>query len=177
MVSRRMSKVPKTRGWQLLCALLETMDQEQLQKRTGVPQPTISQLKQRRRMPGRVSMQRLEAAGIPMPSWGQPPIRAVAAPTLADARMAEDSEPTNPEVPAAKRQSSAPALPVDFENGDEDTDVDRQPLPAVLPATQRDRVDTDPDPNAGEELPPIPKRLTVYDDDERTSTPEPDGAF
>jgi hypothetical protein len=97
-----------------------------------------------------------------------------------------DSEPTNPAVPVAKRQSSAPPPAVselvDATAVDDETTARTEQPPAgstprsVQPVkvSERERLDTDPDPRAGEELLPTPKPLTVLDR-ERISTP-PEGA-
>jgi hypothetical protein len=127
--------------------------------RTGRRKPDIETAK---------TLAELSGGRVPMNGW----VSADADATELLPSGDDDSEPTNPEVPVAKRQSSAPP-PADVSD-DEPTAVDYtplsevstpRPLPVIRPAplptvtrpSLRERTDTDPDPNAGDRLPtPIP---------------------
>lgn len=66
-----MSDVPETRASMALRAKAEKDGQEAIKQRTGVAQPTISQLINLKRQPGRRVSRALERVGIKQAWWEQ----------------------------------------------------------------------------------------------------------
>lgn len=67
-----MSDVPETRASKALKAKVEKDGQKSLVERSGVAQPTLSQLVNLKRQPGRKVAKMLEKIGIKQAWWDQP---------------------------------------------------------------------------------------------------------
>jgi hypothetical protein len=65
-------KVEETRGWRALKALVAKSSQSEVFRKTGVPQPILSQLIRLQRKPGRKTTMALAKAGIRGEWWDQP---------------------------------------------------------------------------------------------------------
>lgn len=74
-----MTDVPETRASLALRAKAEKDGQEAIKKVTGVAQPTLSQLINLKRQPGRRVARALEKVGIKQAWWDQSPGRGRAA--------------------------------------------------------------------------------------------------
>ncbi len=65
-------KVPETRAWKALKALIDKTSQKAVAAAAGVKQPTLSLIENLQRMPGRKTAQALEKVGIKGTWWDQP---------------------------------------------------------------------------------------------------------
>jgi transcriptional regulator with XRE-family HTH domain len=127
----------------------------------------------------------------PEPDWDAPfKLRSWPPDPNAEVEVPVESErqrvATPAEAPAPKRLSSRPPPPADAFDEESTTVRDAEPVRHVPPVkfSDREKVETDPDPRAGEVLArtpkpltaldvPVPERVTVLDEEDRTPTPSP----
>ncbi len=70
------ARVKKTRGWQELKRLVDSESQSAIADRIGVKQPILSAIVNLQRLPGRVTLFRLEEGlGIQGTWWMIPPVK------------------------------------------------------------------------------------------------------
>lgn len=71
--------VPETRALKALLALIGRTSQKEVAAKAKVKQPTLSQIANRRRLPGREVALALEKVGIKSAWWAEPTVRGKAA--------------------------------------------------------------------------------------------------
>lgn len=158
-MSERHKLYSVNRGAQRLLELYPNRgDLTRLAEQRDIDQGYLSRIARDERRPG-TELRRKFWEGpeqIPMHWWDEP---AIESPPEVERQRIQ----TPPEAPAPKRLSSRPPPPLADATELDDEPTRRDVAIEGVKVSERDRVDTDKDPRAGEELAPTPKPLTVLD--------------